>query len=57
MDFVSTALAGRNVGMFPPLNDVVVYSRGCATYDLPAEVAADIKGAVAHPQVSTIILS
>lgn len=50
VDFVSTALAGRNVGMFPPLNDVVVYSRGCATYDLPAEVAADIKGAVAHPQ-------
>ncbi|CAA6657797.1 unnamed protein product [Spirodela intermedia] len=35
LDFVATALAARNVGMVPPLEDVVVYSRGCATYGLP----------------------
>ncbi|MQL81976.1 hypothetical protein Taro_014443 [Colocasia esculenta] len=51
LDFVCTTLAARNVGMVPPLEDVVVYSRGCATYDLPVQVAGNIKGALAHPQI------
>jgi hypothetical protein len=51
LDFASSALAARNIGRVPPLQDVVVYSEGCATYNLPVEVAMDVKGAVAHPQV------
>ncbi|XP_010472245.1 PREDICTED: nicotinamidase 1 [Camelina sativa] len=49
-DFVAAALSARNHGVLPPLEDVVVYSRGCATFDLPLHVAKDIKGAQAHPQ-------
>ncbi|KAF2620274.1 hypothetical protein F2Q68_00042074 [Brassica cretica] len=49
-DFVATVLSARNHSVIPPLEDVVVYSRGCATYDLPLHVAKDIKGAQAHPQ-------
>ena len=51
LDFVSSTLSARNIGMLTPLEDVVVYSRGCATYDLPIHVARNIKGALAHPQV------
>ncbi|CAO1940395.1 unnamed protein product [Urochloa humidicola] len=43
-------LAARNIGRLLPLQDVVVYSEGCGTYDLPVEVAMEVKGAVAHPQ-------
>lgn len=50
LDFVSTTLSARNVGLVPPLEDVVVYSRGCATFDLPVHVAKTIKGALPHPQ-------
>lgn len=50
LDFVSTTLSARNAGMVSPLEDVVVYSRGCATYDLPLHVARNIEGAFAHPQ-------
>ncbi|KAF8079638.1 hypothetical protein N665_1012s0012 [Sinapis alba] len=49
-DFVATVLSARNHSVLPPLEDVIVYSRGCATYDLPLHVAKDIKGAQAHPQ-------
>ncbi|KAL1193386.1 Nicotinamidase 1 [Cardamine amara subsp. amara] len=49
-DFVATTLSARNHSVLPPLEDVVVYSRGCATFDLPVHVAKDIKGAQAHPQ-------
>lgn len=51
LDFVGTTLSARNTGLVPPLEDVVVYSKGCATYDLPVHVARNIKGALAHPQV------
>ena len=51
LDFASSSLAARNIGRVPPLEDVVIYSEGCATYDLPVEVASNIKGAFAHPQV------
>lgn len=49
-DFVSSALSARNRGFLTPLQDVVVYSRACATYDLPLHVAETIKDAIAHPQ-------
>ncbi|CAK9176212.1 unnamed protein product [Ilex paraguariensis] len=50
LDFVCSALSARNRGFLTPLEDVVVYSRGCATFDLPVDVARGIKGALAHPQ-------
>lgn len=49
LDFASSALAARNIGRVSPLEEVVVYSEGCATYNLPVEVAMDVKGAVACP--------
>ena len=51
LDFASSALAARNIGRVPPLQDVVIYSEGRATYDLPVEIAMNVKGALAHPQV------
>ncbi|XP_074589210.1 nicotinamidase 1-like isoform X1 [Curcuma longa] len=50
LDFVCGTLSARNIGLVPPLEDVVVYSRGCATYDLPVQIARNMKGALAHPQ-------
>lgn len=50
LDFVCSALSARNRGLLSPLEDVIVYSRGCATFDLPVHVARNIKGAIAHPQ-------
>lgn len=52
LDFVCSALSARNRRMLSPLEEVIVYSRGCATFDLPIHVARDIKGSLAHPQVS-----
>ncbi|XP_039058552.1 nicotinamidase 1-like [Hibiscus syriacus] len=50
LDFVCSALSARNRRMLTPLEDVIVYSGACATFDLPVHVAKDIDGAVAHPQ-------
>ncbi|GLJ43638.1 hypothetical protein SUGI_0908480 [Cryptomeria japonica] len=50
LDFVSTVLSARNRGFIPPLEEVLVYSQGCATYDLPVESAEKIEGAFPHPQ-------
>ncbi|PPS01389.1 hypothetical protein GOBAR_AA19276 [Gossypium barbadense] len=50
LDFVCSTLSARNRRMLTPLEDVVVYSGGCATFDLPVHVAKDINGALAHPQ-------
>lgn len=50
LDFVSSALSARNRGFLSPLKDVIVYSPGCATYDLPVQIARNIKGALPHPQ-------
>ncbi|KAH9605991.1 hypothetical protein KSS87_012273 [Heliosperma pusillum] len=50
LDFTSSALAARNRGFLAPLQDVIVYSRACATYDLPLNVAKSIEDAIAHPQ-------
>ena len=51
LDFVCSTLSARNIGLVPPLEDVVVYSGGCATFDFPIDVARNIKGTLAHPQV------
>ncbi|KAL8532403.1 hypothetical protein ACS0TY_008847 [Phlomoides rotata] len=51
LDFSCSALSARNRGMLSPLQDVIVYSRGCATFDLPIQIARNIKGSLAHPQV------
>ncbi|MCD7467352.1 hypothetical protein HAX54_004759 [Datura stramonium] len=50
LDFVCSALSARNRGLLSPLQDVIVYSRGCATFDLPIQIAKNIKGALPHPQ-------
>ncbi|XP_040997102.1 nicotinamidase 1-like isoform X2 [Juglans microcarpa x Juglans regia] len=50
LDFVCSTLSARNLGFLTPLQDVV-YSRACATFDIPLHVARDTKGALAHPQV------
>ncbi|OUZ99735.1 Isochorismatase-like [Macleaya cordata] len=49
-DFVASTLSARNLGLLAPLKDVVLYSKGCATFDFPVQVARTIKGGVAHPQ-------
>lgn len=55
MDFVLTLLSARNHGMAPPLEDVLVYDRGCATYDLPRATAEGLGygAGAAHPQAPT----
>lgn len=55
MDFVLTFLSARNHGLMPPLRDIVVYEPGCATYDLPGAVAAQLglPPTAAHPQAAT----
>ncbi|KAJ6930266.1 hypothetical protein NC652_013948 [Populus alba x Populus x berolinensis] len=50
LDFVSSALSARNRGFLSPLEDVVVYSRACATYDLPLHIANTLQDTIAHPQ-------
>ncbi|MED6131827.1 NiCoT heavy metal ion transporter Nic1 [Stylosanthes scabra] len=50
MDFVSSALAARNRGFLPPLENVILYSKACATYDIPLHVARTNKDVISHPQ-------
>ncbi|XP_038681264.1 nicotinamidase 1-like [Tripterygium wilfordii] len=50
LDFVCSTLSARNRGFLGPLNDVVMYSRGCATFDVPLHVARNNKGTLPHPQ-------
>ncbi|KAI7746156.1 hypothetical protein M8C21_010353 [Ambrosia artemisiifolia] len=50
LDFVCSTLSARNRGFLPPLKDVVVYSRGCATFDFPASAARETKDGLTHPQ-------
>lgn len=42
LQFVQPMLSARNRDLVPTLKDVVVYTEGCATYDLPIEVARQI---------------
>lgn len=53
LDFVCSTMSAKNRGFLKPLENVVVYSRGCATFDIPLEVVTDTKGVLAHPQVRT----
>ena len=52
MDFVLTMLSARNHGMLQGLNEVVVYDKGCSTYDLPEDVVKEIglPPSTSHPQ-------
>jgi len=52
MDFVLTILSARNHGMLHGLKEVVVYDKGCSTYDLPRSVAKEIGLPISasHPQ-------
>ncbi|XP_062082630.1 nicotinamidase 1-like [Humulus lupulus] len=52
LDFVCSTISARNRGFLGPLEDVVVYSSACATFDIPPhEVATDdTKQALPHPQ-------
>ena len=52
MDFVLTLLSARNHGMLPSLKEVVVYDKGCSTYDLPRNVVEEIglPPSASHPQ-------
>ncbi|KAF7829280.1 nicotinamidase 1-like [Senna tora] len=50
LDFVCSALSARNRGFLSPLENVMVYSQACATYDIPLHVARNDKDVIAHPQ-------
>ncbi|KAA3463007.1 nicotinamidase 1-like [Gossypium australe] len=50
LDFVCSTLSVRNRGFLAPLKDVIVYSRACATFDVPLHIATNTKGALPHPQ-------
>lgn len=55
MDFVLTLLSARNHGLMPSLTDIAVFEPGCATYDLPKDVALSLglPETAAHPKVIT----
>ncbi|KAG7022528.1 Nicotinamidase 1 [Cucurbita argyrosperma subsp. argyrosperma] len=50
LDFVCSTMSAKNLGLLSPLNDVVLYSQACATFDVPLHVATNTKGALPHPQ-------
>ena len=52
MDFVLTLLSARNHGMLPGLKEVLVYDKGCSTYNLPRNVVEEIglPLSASHPQ-------
>ena len=56
LDFVCSTLSARNRGFLPPLKDVIIYSGGCATFDLPVSVAKNLGDAIAHPQVFKLLI-
>ena len=52
MDFVLALLSARNHGMLPGLKEVLVYDKGCSTYNLPRNVVVEIglPLSASHPQ-------
>ena len=52
MDFVVTMLSVRNHDMTPTLKDIVVYDKGCATYNMTPEMVAQLglPHTAIHPQ-------
>ncbi|KAG8368596.1 hypothetical protein BUALT_Bualt15G0061900 [Buddleja alternifolia] len=55
LDFVCSTLSAKNRGLLEPLEDVVVYSKACATFDFPLSHATNNKDLLAHPQESVFI--
>ncbi|MBC7952477.1 MAG: isochorismatase family protein [Rhodospirillaceae bacterium] len=55
MDFVLTLLSARNHGLMPSLTGIAVFEPGCATYDLPKDVALSLglPETAAHPKAIT----
>lgn len=55
MDPVLSTISARNMGLMPSLKEVVVYEPGCATYDLPLDVARQmgLPDTAAHPREET----
>jgi nicotinamidase-related amidase len=55
MDFVLTLLSARNHGLMPNLAHIAVFEPGCATYDLPKDVALSLglPETAAHPKAIT----
>jgi nicotinamidase-related amidase len=51
LDFVCSTISAKNHGLLKPLENVVVYSHACATFNVPLEITTNVKGALAHPQV------
>lgn len=51
LDFVCSTLSAKNRGFLTPLEDVIVYAQGCATFDFPDHIARNTKDSIAHPQV------
>jgi nicotinamidase-related amidase len=54
-DFVCSAMSARNLALMPTLKEIVVFTRGCATYNLPkiAAMNAGMLGYAAHPRELT----
>lgn len=52
MDFVVTIISARNHDLTPTLKDIVVYSKGCATYNMTPEMVAQLglPHTAIHPQ-------
>ncbi|CAM8899192.1 unnamed protein product [Rhodiola kirilowii] len=50
LDFVCSTISAKNHGLLEPLEEVVVYSKACATFDFPVQIARETKHALAHPQ-------
>ncbi|KAK2437265.1 nicotinamidase [Trifolium repens] len=50
LDFVCSTISAKNHGLLKPLENVVVYSHACATFNVPLEITTNVKGALAHPQ-------
>ncbi|XP_054808151.1 nicotinamidase 1-like isoform X2 [Prosopis cineraria] len=50
LDFACSALSARNRRLLSPLDDVIVYSHACATYDIPVHMARINNDVIAHPQ-------
>ena len=55
MDFVLTLLSARNHGMLYEVKEILVYDKGCSTYDLPRETAESLglPSSASHPQEVT----
>ncbi|KAI5661327.1 hypothetical protein M9H77_20650 [Catharanthus roseus] len=50
LDFVCSTLSAKTRGFLAPLEQVVVYSKGCATFDFPVSIATNSKHLLPHPQ-------